>query len=311
VQRILNWFHGGPRPRRADRRGPVSRLCLEHLEDRLAPATLSAVPIAASPGEVFAVTSTHSLVYVKNGGPPVTISPAGTVLSASAGRVDDCWAVMNDHSLRHWHLNWDPSPYMPAGTVSEEICTTAQPGEVYAIRTDLALIHHTSAGWDPSPLAPAGTVLKVSADQVGDVFAVFSNHSLWENTAKIWKMLLPPNAVLSISAGPSGDVFAVSTGHALLWHHGITWTQLSGPGTIEAVSAGATDEVYAVTTQHALEHLRITPVALIWQQLAPPGSMTDSISADYNGDVFAVPINHALLEHTAVWVQRDVPGSML
>jgi hypothetical protein len=305
VQRILNWFRGGPRPRRApQRRGSAGRPSLEHLEDRLAPATLSAVPVAASPGEVFAVTSTHSLVYIKNGGPPVTIAPNGTVLSVSAGRLDDCWAVMNNHSLWHWHLNWDPSPIAPGG-ISEEICTTAQPQEVYAVTTGGVLLHYHGS-WLP-PLA-AG-ILKISADQVGDVFAIRIDHSLWEHTAaNIWLPLSPANSALSISAGPFGDVFVVFADHSLR-HHGGTWTLISGPGTIEAISAGWVGEVYAVTTLHALVHYKSGNPP---QLLAGPGSVTDSISADYNGDVFAVPIvNHSLWEHTAVWVQRDGPGTML
>jgi hypothetical protein len=70
--------------------------------------------------------------------------------------------------------------------------------------------------------------------------------------------------------------------------------------------------VYAVGTVHGLWHYKSTLPLFHWEQFSPEGTMTDSISADYNGDVFAVPTDHSLWEHTSGgWAQLSAPGTML
>jgi hypothetical protein len=303
VSRFLGTSRGS---RAAKGRARSSRPVLESLEDRYALTAISAVPVASSPGEVFAVGSDHSLKMYHSGMPPVTLSPAGTILSVSPGRLDDVYAVASDHSLwRHTTAGW--TLLSPAGTISEHICATANDGEVFTVPTDGSLWQHTNAGW--APLLGPNTTLDVSVDHVGDVFVLGSDHSLTEISGGVSTLLSPAGTILQISSGFSGDVFAVASDHSL-WHHDpAKWSSLSPAGTIEAisVSAGGNNEVYAVTTDHGLWHWKGS-----WAQLLPAGTMTDDVSADQNGDVYAVPTDHSLWDHTPKgWMSLDTPNSTL
>jgi hypothetical protein len=312
MRRLLNWLCSESGVRRPARRRPA----LEQLEDRYALSTLSAVPVASSPGEVFAIAADHSLVRYQ-GNTTTPLSPAGTILSVSAGRLDDVYAVASDHSLWRWTPSQPGNHWAllsPAGSISEQIFATVQEGEVFVVPTDGSLWHYNSSlpGNHWEMLSPGGTILSISADHYSDLFALASDHSLWEHAGSTWTELSPANTILSVSAGPFGDVFAVAADHSL-WHHDSKWSLLSAAGTVEAISAGWIDsEVFAVTADHGLWHYKGTLPGTHWEQLSPAGSMTDTISADYNDEVFAVPTDHSLWEHSSSgWVLRSAAGTML
>jgi hypothetical protein len=247
--------------------------------------------------------------------------------------------VASDHSLWHWNVSLPGDHWLmlsPAGTISEEISATGKDGEVYAVASDHSLWQHTNSGW--TMLSPAGTILSVSAGGVG-VFAIAGDHSLWEFNAGQagigrfksdgWSLLSPAGTILSISAGPHGEVFALASDHSL-WHYGDEtpfWRELSGPGTIESISAGSNgalaelavlgimrDDVFAVTSDHGLWRYKADggrrESSANWEQLSPAGTMTEVISADSHGDVFAVPTAYeSVWEHTSAgWTQLYIPG---
>jgi hypothetical protein len=312
--RFVNKFLGKSRGGRAAKGQARSiRPVLEQLEDRYALSAISAVPIATSPGEVFAVGSDHSLKEYHNGNPPVTLSPAGTILSVSSGRLDDVYAVASDHSLWRWTPTQPGDHWQmlsPAGTITEQIFATVNDGEVFAVPTDASLWRHTNAGW--APLLAPNTTLNVSVDHFGDAFVLGIDHSLTEMSGGASTLLSPAGTILSISAGFSGDVFVVASDHSL-WHHDSTWSLLSAAGSIESISAGyVNNEVYAVTTDHGLWHYKSTLPADHWEQLSPAQTITDDISADYSGDVFVVPTDHSLWDHSfSGWKAIDSPNTTL
>jgi hypothetical protein len=315
VSRFLGKSRGS---RVAGGRVRSSRPVLESLEDRYVLSTISAVPVAGSPGEAFTVGSDHSLKMYQSALSPVTLSPAGTILSVSAGRLDDVYAVGSDHSLWRWTPSQPGNHWQilsPAGTISEQIFATANDGEVYVVPMDHSVWRHTTSGWGLGPLPGLGanTSLDVSVDHVGDVFVLGIDQSLMEESGGMAPVTLSgAGTILQISAGFSGDVFVVASDHSL-WHHDSIWHELSGAGTIESISAGfVDDEVYAVPTDHSLWHYKSTLPGNHWEPLSIPGSITDAISADQSGDVFAVPTDNSLWDHTAMgWKQWDAPNTTL
>jgi hypothetical protein len=185
-----------------------------------------------------------------------------------------------------------------------------------ASTTTVAVLKSDGSLWQDAPgvglqlLSPAGTILSISAvtDGAGnaDVYAVTSDHHLWEHTPTSWLYLSAGSfQQLSAATNSAGNavIFAVLTDHSL-WENsslfpGDHWGLLSPGGTILSISAvtdsAGHDDVYAITSDsHLWEH---TPIG--WAFLS--GDYFHQISAGLNGAsqaiVFGVGTDDSLLEY--------------
>ena len=136
------------------------------------------------------------------------------------------------------------------------------------LQADNSLWALTSAG--APRISPAGTIVSTSAvtDGAGqtDVFAVASDHSLWEHGAAGWRELSTGyfgQISAAVNASGGAVVFGVLGGDSAapcsLWEYDPTgggWTELSPSQTVLSVSAVAdsagNDVAYAVTADHDL-----------------------------------------------------------
>jgi FG-GAP-like repeat len=187
--------------------------------------------------------------------------------------------------------------------------------------------------FDPSaglqPLSPAGTILSISAitDGAGnaDVYAVTSDHHLWEHTATGWAILSAGSFLqLSAATNAAGNavIFAVLTDHSLYENNPTFpndhWRLLSPAGTILSISAvtdtAGNDDVYAVTSDtHLWEH---TPTG--WTPLSSGAFQQVSAGLNAAGQaiVFGVLTDHSLWENNSAftgnpWHLLSSAGSIL
>ncbi len=251
----------------------------------------------------FYVGTDHSL---HESGVTTPLSPAGTILSASAvtdnAGNDDVYVITTaGHQLWEHTTVWSQ---VSAGSYQQISATTNAHGyvEVFAVGTDNSLTVFSPAG--ATVLSPAGTILSISAttDALGndDVFAVTADHHLWEHSPAGWQ-LLSVGSFQQISAGLNtggqAEAFAVLTDNSL-WEYnpaigGSNFIQLSGPHTYLSVSAGAADTAFAIMANHQLEEFQLGVGTLIsvgdWDQIS--GTQT----ADGKAEVFGV------LGDTSLW----------
>jgi hypothetical protein len=211
----------------------------------------------ASGVSAFAVPSDRSL-WVYDKGNWALLSPGGTILSASAVRDgsgnDVVYAITADTNL------WEHSPAIPGGWM---IVSTGSFGSVsaglsgsgaavaYGVLSDSSLWEYNPAFANPGHwqiLSPAGTILSASAGAHDDVFALASDHSLWEFAHGAWAILSPADTILSMQAGTSAAgtdvVFALASDHSLWQNAAGAWALLSPAGTIAAVDYTQRDAVF-------------------------------------------------------------------
>jgi hypothetical protein len=130
---------------------------------------VSASSDGAGVGVAFALAADASLWEYRGGW--AELSPAGTILSISAGTHDDVFAVAGDQSLWEFaHGGW--RMLSPAGTI-----TAIQAG--------------------------------VSATGADVVFALAGDGSLWEGGAGGWTMLSPASTIAALGNAPWDDLFAL------------------------------------------------------------------------------------------------------
>ncbi len=212
------------------------------------------------------------------------------------------------------------APSSNAGLGSPAVNTLTIEGVLPKATTTVAVLKSDGSLWQDGPgvglqlLSPAGTILSISSvtDGAGnvDVYAVTSDHQLWEHTPTSW-LYLSAGSFLQLSAATNlagnAVVFAVLTDNSL-WENsslfpGDHWGLLSPSGTILSVSAvtdsAGRDDVYAVTSDsHLWEH---APTG--WTYLS--GNSYQQISAGLNGAgqavVYGVGTDHSLTEYNAAF----------
>jgi hypothetical protein len=157
---------------------------------------ISAGTDAQGQATVFAIPTDHSLWQFSSTW--ALLSRSGSILSISAGRQEEVFAVASDNSLWDFRASgW--TSLSPAGTILAASAGADSSGaaEVFAITADHTLWAHRSSGWAE---VSSGYVLTLSGDRVDQVFAVLSDHSLWERDGTAWLMLSPAGTILSASA---------------------------------------------------------------------------------------------------------------
>jgi hypothetical protein len=283
-----------------------------------------------SPDVVYVVGVDHSLTQVSYAG-SVVLSGAGSILAVSsatnsAGQ-DVVFAITSDtHLWQHDAAGWR---ILSAGSFQSISAATNKPGDavIFGVLTDNSLWENSSliGGDHWLNLSPAGTVLSISAvvsSGMGagfndEVFAVTSDHNLWQHDAVSGWALLSRGNFASISAGRntvgSAEVFGVLADNSL-WEYnpastGDGWRNLSPAGTILSVAAGGRDEVFAITSdQHQWDH-----TASGWKMLSV-GSFASVSAGESSGEVFAVLTDASLWAFNsayanAPWVNLLLAGT--
>jgi PQQ enzyme repeat len=172
------------------------------------------------------------------------LSPAGTILSVSAvtdaAGADTAFAITADtHLWEHTPAGWQ---MLSSGAFQQVSPGRNGAGQavVFGVLTDNSL-------WEDNPafanaghwqnLSPAGTILSASAGGPDGVFAITSDHHLWEHAAAGWSLLSTGTfAALSATenAGGQSEVFA-TLADSSLWQYdpalpGDHWRDLVASG---------------------------------------------------------------------------------
>jgi hypothetical protein len=282
---------------------------------------------AREPDPVLAVLVDDSL-WEKTSAGWVMLSPAGTILSASAvtdaAGHDVAFAITADHNL------WQHSAALPgdgwalvsAGDFQSVSAATNSAGSAVAfgVVADESLWEFSSLFPNADHwrmLSPAGSVLSVSAvtDAAGRevAFAVTTDAHLWQHTPAGWSML-SAGAFAGVSAGRNSlgqaVVYGMLADHSL-WEYNPAfantdhWLRLSPAGTMLGVSAGGPDQVFAITADRHLSQHTLSG----WTVLS--ASSLTTLSGQGNGghgEVFAVLADGSLWQYTTSWALLDPTG---
>lgn len=161
-------------------------------------------------------------------------------------------------------------------------------------------------------LSPAGTILSASAitDAGGNdvVYAITSDHHLWEHSpANGWAMLSSGSfqtVSAGLNTGGAAVVYGVLTDNSL-WQNnpvfgGDHWRNLSPAGTVLSASAGGSDEVFAITSDHHLWQHSL----LGWSQTSADSFqlLSGNAGAADVGEVFAGLTDGSLAEYKLPFV---------
>ena len=210
---------------------------------------ISAATNAGGYPVVFAVGTDNSLAEFTPAG-SIALSPAGTILSISATTDgfgnDDVFAITGDpHLWEHTPAGWQ---FLSAGSFQQISAGLNGAGQavLYGVLTDNSLWEYNPAfniGVNLFNLSPAGSILAVSAAGADQVFAVTSDHHLWQHTLAGWSMTSAGN-FQSISANQTADgrseVFGVLSDNSL-WENNPTfagdhWMNLVPSGVLSAAA---------------------------------------------------------------------------
>ena len=155
----------------------------------------------------------------------------------------------------------------------------------------------------------AGTITESAQPVEPDpVFAVRTDHSLWEHTTTGWQNLSPAGTILSISsitdAAGQDDVYAVTADSHLWEHTPAGWAMLSA-GSFQQLSAATNSSgnavIFAVLTDNSLWENSSLFAGDHWRRLSPGGtilSISAVTDASGNDDVYAVTADRHLWQHT-------------
>jgi hypothetical protein len=178
-------------------------------------ASVSAASNQSGDAVAFGVLADHSLWEYSslNPGGWAMLSPGGTILSASGvtdtsqGFAQDVvYAITADsHLWRHAPAGWS----LVSTDTFQQISAGANGGGaavVYAVGTDNSLTEFNPAfGGGSQLLSGSGTILSVTAGTRDQVFAITSDHHLWEHDAAGW-------ALLSVGTFESVSGYKTNTG---------------------------------------------------------------------------------------------------